>query len=109
MLNPSEVNVAFSSVVKLVNVVLKAFPNVSHEEVAKKAIEAWQEKRETLEDQLTKLRNRKTQSMATAGAINTKSDMLDNLKDIEPVLNAMMDIMRKQGRPAVAEIVKKAA
>jgi hypothetical protein len=108
MLNPSEVNVAFSSVVKLVNVVLKAYPNVTHEEIAKQAIKAWTEKRETLEDQLTKLLARKSQSISTQASINSKKDAVENLKEIEPILHAMMDIMKAQGRPALAP-VKQAA
>lgn len=116
MLNPSEVTVAFASVTKLVNVVLKAFPGASHEEIARQTLAAWTEKYETLEEQLTKLQARKTKSIVTTASINTKQGAIDNLDSIEPILNSMLEIMRAQGKPALAAVkpdakpeIKKAA
>jgi ATP phosphoribosyltransferase regulatory subunit HisZ len=109
MLNPTEVNVAFQSVSRCINLVLKAHPGLSHQQVAEAAVKHWGERREKLEDQLTKLLKRKDQeATATLAGVNTKRDDLAKLKDIEPILNAMMDIMRAQGKPTVAA-VKKAA
>lgn len=107
-MTPIETNAAFASISKLIGIVIRAFPNASHEEVAKQTLIAWGEKRDGLQDQLTKLTARKAQSVTTKASINTKQGNLDGLNAIEPVLNAMLDILRKQGKPAVAA-VKKAA
>jgi hypothetical protein len=109
-MTPIETNSAFASISKLIGIVIRAYPNASHDEIAKQALVAWGEKRDGLADQLTKLTARKSASVTTKASINTKQGNLNSLNAIEPVLNAMLDILRKQGKPAVVKTeVKKAA
>lgn len=109
MLNPSETNVAFKSVAKLVDVCLKAYPNASHEDIAKAAVVAWGDNRKKLEDTLTRYAKRKDQTMAVTASTNAAKAKLGDLRAIEPVLQAMMDIMRSQATASQPTLVKKAA
>jgi hypothetical protein len=108
MLTPTETTAAFATVTKLINVVIKAYPRANHAEIAKATLEAWGEKRDTLEDQLSKLQARKKKSTTTLASINTKQDAIDGLEAVEPILEAMLDILKAQAKPVLAE-VKQAA
>jgi hypothetical protein len=109
MLNPTEFTSAVDHVNKIIKITIKAFPGVSHAEIATKALETWSEKRDGLEDALTKLRARKKAGVSTLASINTKQDQLDGLAEIEPILDAMLELLKKQGKPAAVKMESKAA
>lgn len=108
MLTPTETTATFAAVTRLINVAIKAYPDANHAEIAKATLEAWGEKREKLEDQLSKLQARKKKSVTTLASINTKQDAIDGLETVEPILEAMLDILKAQAKPVLAK-VKQAA
>ena len=107
-MTPTETNAAFASISKLIAIVIKAYPQATHKQVAEYTLTAWREKRETLEDQVSKLLKRKA-STAQKASLNGKQDQLTGLGAVEPVLKAMLDILQKQAAPSVVQPVKKAA